>query len=455
MKHSILTVFLIILSIQLAGQTEPLLLVAKAHAIPDTICQGQYSQLSVTTEGTTGPMTYLWFPAATLSNPIISDPIATPLVNTMYHVKVTDQMLNTSADSIMVYVETIPMPPSPVSGLSQVCAASICNYSVNQVTGATSYSWTVPSGAIIQSGQNTHAIQLKWGNNSGTISVIIGNKCGTSVPSVLTVNVTSIPPASSGIEGPMHLCQSDTGVYYTDTISHAVTYQWSVPGDAIILSGAGTAVIMVKWGISAGDVSVSGVNSCGTGPPVIAAVALDSLPSIADTISGPDTVCIGTGGYNYSITPVRFATSYGWTLPQGAVISSGQHTNRASVEFRTDAVSGPITAFGINTCGNGQAAIKQIIVKNCSGITENKFGSEISISPNPVSENLFIHSRGTEDHFEITILNQLGKILYHSRITWSGSEHILKIDASRFPRGMMFLKLFNENGSFTAKFIVH
>ena len=455
MKYAILPVFFLALSLQLAGQTGHLLLIATAHAAPDTICQGQYSQLSVSLEGGTAPFTYLWSPAATLSNPNIPNPSATPLVNTMYYVTVTDQLLNSSTDSIMVYVETIPSPPSPVSGPSQVCADTICNYSIDPVTGATSYSWTVPEGAIIQSGQNTPVIQLKWGNNSGTVSVIIGNTCGTSVPSVLVVSVTPIPPASPGIEGPSHLCQSDTGNYHTDTILYAITYKWSIPGDATILDGSGTTSVRVKWGISAGDISVSGENSCGTGPLFSKPVALDSLPAGAGTISGPDTVCSGTGSYNYFITPVPFATSYGWTLPQGAVISSGQHTNRITVEYGTNAVSGPITAFGINDCGNGQASIKQIIIKNCSGTNENKFGSEITITPNPVSENLFIRSKGPEDHYEIIILNQLGEILYHSRHTWNGPENTLEIDVTHFPHGMMYLKLFNETGSFTAKFIVH
>jgi hypothetical protein len=455
MKYSILAVFLFALSFELTGRTKHVLLVARAHALPDTICQGQYSQLSVTTEGGSGPFTYLWHPAATLSDPNISDPVATPLVNTMYYIEVTDQSLSVSADSIMVYVETIPLPPSPIAGPAQVCADSVCHYSVNQVIEAKSYSWTVPSEAIIQSGQNTPEILLKWGNKPGTVSVIIGNACGTSVPSVLSVSLTGIPVASTGIIGPSHLCQSDTGHYHTDTIPYALTYIWNIPGDAKILDGAGTNSVTVKLGISAGEISVYGENTCGTGPPVSMQVALDSLPASAGTITGTDTVCKGTGNYNYFISPVSFANSYGWTLPQGAVISSGQQTNRIIVEFGTNAVSGPLTAFGINSCGNGQASIKQIFIKNCSGIKENKFGSEITITPNPVSGKFYVHSKGSEDHYELYILDQLGEVLYHSHSEWSGTASTLEIDASAFPRGMMFLKVFNENGFFTTKFIVH
>jgi PKD-like domain/Secretion system C-terminal sorting domain len=452
-KYSSFTVFLLVLSFQLSGQKANLLFVVKAHASPDTICQGQYTQLSVSLTGGTGPFTYFWYPGATLSDPAIQNPIATPLVNTMYTVVVTDQT-QSIADSIMVYVETIPLPPSPIMGPSEVCGDSAYNYSVIDVEDATSYSWTVPAGATILTGQNTNLIDLKWGRYSGTVSVIIGNKCGTSVPSVLAVSVMPAPNATSAIHGPSHICQSDTGSYQADTILNASSYVWNVPADATILNGAGTTSVMVKWGISAGDISVSGKNGCGTGPPLIKPVGVDSLPGTPGIIQGADTVCTGSNNYEYFISPVPYATSYGWTLPQGAIINSGQHTNRISVQFGNKAQTGPVTAFGINSCGNGQASIKQVIVKKCSGIIENNFSSLITLSPNPVSGTLYINSKGRENHFEITVIDQLGKTLYNASPEWQGGDFTLEIDVSRFPKGMMFLRLFNENGSFTSKFIV-
>ena len=452
-KYSSFTIFLFVLSIQLFGQKANLLFIVKAHASPDTICQGQYTQLSVSLTGGTGPFTYFWYPGATLSNPAIQNPVATPLISTMYTVIVTDQTQSVS-DSIMVYVETIPLPPSSIMGPSEVCGDSAYIYSVAEVEDATSYSWTVPAGTTIESGQNTHLIDLKWGNNSGTVSVIIANKCGTSVPSVLAVNVMPAPDATSAIHGPSLICQSDTGSYQADSILNASSYVWTVPADATILSGAGTASVMVKWGISAGDISVSGKNGCGTGPLLVKSVGVDSLPGTSGIIHGADTVCRGSNSYEYFTSPVPYASSYGWTLPQGAIINSGQHTNHISVQFGNKAQTGPVTAFGINSCGNGQASIKQVIVKNCIGIQNNNFGSLITLSPNPVSGTLYIKSKGQESHFEITVIDQLGKTLYNASPEWPGGDFILEIDVSRFPKGMMFLNLFNENGSFTSKFIV-
>lgn len=428
--------------------------IAKAHADPDSICQGQFSQLSVSIQGGPGPFTYLWSPAATLSNPNISNPVATPLSTTLYRLTVQDQWLNTSRDSITVYVGTIPPPPSAVSGPVDLCADSICYYSVIAVPGASSYSWTVPQGAVILNGQNSPSIQLQWGNNGGTVSVIIGNECGTSIPSVLSVKVSTVPSAPIEIQGPSHFCQYDTGSYFTDTVPHAQTYNWTVPQGAQILSGAGSNSIRVRWGNAAGEVGVSCDNDCGTGPATFKPVELDSLPSSAGPISGPDTVCLGKGTYVYHIEPLQFALAYGWTLPQGAVIISGQHSNSVTVEFGINAQPGPVTAFGINLCGNGQASIRQVVTKNCTGLEEMDPVTIISVSPNPATDKLVLLLGPHEATLEILISDRLGRSLYRTSINRQFNEGPVELDVSSLPRGMLFLTVTGKGVTACRKFIL-
>lgn len=428
--------------------------IAKAHADPDSICQGQYSQLSVTIQGGPGPFTYSWSPASSLSNPTIPDPLATPLVTTMYRLTVQDQWLNTSTDSIWVFVGTIPPPPSPISGPVDICADSVCSYSVQQAPVATSYSWTVPAGAVILNGQNTPLIQLMWGNSGGTVSVIIGNECGTSIPSALQVSVSTIPLAPGAIEGPSHFCQYDTGSFYADTVSHAESYQWSVPAGAQILNGQGTNSVRVKWGNSAGEVSVYGINKCGNGIPAVKAVEIDSLPASAGTLAGPDTVCLGKGSYIYSIEPVHFALAYGWTLPQGAVITSGQHSNSITVEFGLSAQPGPVTAFGINLCGNGQAAIKQIAVKNCTGLTDDPRQLFTDPYPNPAVSFVEFELTGLPGKAEIILTDMLGNSYLTLNRKSDPNNRIVHIPVSDLPRGLYFLTVSTLQGTFTKKIIL-
>lgn len=62
---------------------------------------------------------------------------------------------------------------------------SRCNqtFSIPAVVGATSYTWTVPVGATIVSGQNTNSVVVNYGNSltgNQTIKVVAANICGVS-----------------------------------------------------------------------------------------------------------------------------------------------------------------------------------------------------------------------------------------------------------------------------------
>jgi hypothetical protein len=58
----------------------------------------------------------------------------------------------------------------------------------------------------------------------------------------------------------------------------------------------------------------------------------------------------------YSVGAIANATYYVWTLPSGATIASGSGTNSITVNYAANAVSGNITVYGNNTCGNGTAS---------------------------------------------------------------------------------------------------
>jgi beta-glucanase (GH16 family) len=62
-------------------------------------------------------------------------------------------------------------------------------YSVTSLPACT-YTWSVPSGSSISSGQGTNVIQVNWGNSGGNISVLLDNACGTST-STLAVDISA------------------------------------------------------------------------------------------------------------------------------------------------------------------------------------------------------------------------------------------------------------------------
>lgn len=154
--------------------------------------------------------------------------------------------------------------PAGITGpVSAVCAGSTQTWSCSVVSGATTYLWTVPPDAIINSGQGTNTISVTLPPNfaSGKVTVAAVNACTTSTARSLTIAAKPVMP--SAITGPAAICPLETGLVYSVIALPGLTYNWVVPNGAAITSGQGTASITVNWGSIAGSVKVSAENICG------------------------------------------------------------------------------------------------------------------------------------------------------------------------------------------------
>ncbi len=81
-------------------------------------------------------------------------------------------------------VSGAPAVPGVITGDLTICPGqSGVAYGVATVAGASAYTWTVPGGSTITSGQGTKDILMTWGTNPATgLSVYVNasNACGTS-----------------------------------------------------------------------------------------------------------------------------------------------------------------------------------------------------------------------------------------------------------------------------------
>jgi hypothetical protein len=83
---------------------------------------------------------------------------------------------------------SVPAQPGAISGNTSVAFGSNQTYSVAAVSGATSYTWSLPSG---WSGSSTStSISATAGSAGGTISVTANNSCGASAARTLAVSVS-------------------------------------------------------------------------------------------------------------------------------------------------------------------------------------------------------------------------------------------------------------------------
>jgi len=87
---------------------------------------------------------------------------------------------------------TAPSQPGSITGNASVSSGSSQTYSVAAVSGATSYTWSLPSGWSGSS--NTNTINTTAGSTGGTISVKANNACGASASRTLSVSVIASNP---------------------------------------------------------------------------------------------------------------------------------------------------------------------------------------------------------------------------------------------------------------------
>ena len=270
---------------------------------------------------------------------------------------------NVSPDYV-VTINPLPGDAGTITGQVTFCPGeNAVTYTVPDIAEATSYTWTLPSGATGSSTTNTILVDYDISAISGDIIVNGQNSCGSGTPSVLFVSVNPSPSDAGTISGNTTVCKGESSVSYTvPEITDAISYIWSLPSGATGTSTTNT--ISVDFGMSAvsGDITVKGHNVCGDGTISSLSVTVNSSPSDAGTISGNTTVCQGEDAVIYTLPEIANASSYIWTLPTGATGAST--TNTITVDFGISAVSGNISVRGQNSCGNGVISSLSVVVNS-------------------------------------------------------------------------------------------
>jgi hypothetical protein len=158
---------------------------------------------------------------------------------------------------------TVPAQPGSISGNTTVAAGSSQTYSIAAVSGATSYTWTLPSGWSGSSASTS--ITTTVGSAGGTISVVANNSCGSGTARTLsvTVNTCNVPAQPGNISGNTNVTGGSSQTYSIAAVSGATTYTWTLPSG---WSGSSTTTsITATAGSAGGTISVRANNSCGAG----------------------------------------------------------------------------------------------------------------------------------------------------------------------------------------------
>lgn len=209
--------------------------------------------------------------------------------------------------------------PGSITGNISPCENIATTYSIATVSGATSYTWAVPAGWTILSGQGTTSISVKPGTVSGNITVTANNICGSSPPQTLAVTTTSpLTPAVSITSTSTNIC-SGSSITFTATSTNGGTtpvYQWKKNGTNVgTNSTTYTDAAFNKNDIVTCELTSS--EACVTSPTatsngITITVSAKLIPTVSIT-STSTNVCSGSS-ITFTATPANGGTTpvYQW-----------------------------------------------------------------------------------------------------------------------------------------------
>ncbi|MFZ0280989.1 MAG: gliding motility-associated C-terminal domain-containing protein [Bacteroidales bacterium] len=153
------------------------------------ICRGGSIKLYATGSGN-----FLWSPANVLNNPAIADPLATPVANTVFTVRLSDQWGCANSDQVTVSVRERPVANAgPDQLLKNVFWTSLAASELNSYESGV---WTVVSGTAVfndKNDNNTIVNELSIGENR-LVWTVSNGVCSTFSDTVnINVNDLTIP----------------------------------------------------------------------------------------------------------------------------------------------------------------------------------------------------------------------------------------------------------------------
>jgi hypothetical protein len=344
---------------------------------PTSVCQGSSYTWSISP--VPGATSYAWFLpgwSGTSSSTSITA-IAGERSGTIYVQAIAE--CGGHYSELEVSVNTAPpSQPGTITGSTQVCQGSSQTYSISPVSGATSYTWTLPSG---WSGSSTStSITATAGGETDKvvyISVAANNSCGSSAPRTNGI-IVERPPEMAAMSGPTSVCQGSSYTYNISSVIAGSTtfYSLTDPSGWQYVTGGvsgNSASFVLTAGSSGGIISLKAQNSCGSVTSALNVNVFTSLPSLPGTITGSSYVCQGATN-TYSIISIPEASSYTWTLPSGW---SGSSTS-TSIAATAGASGGTISVTANNSCGTSIPRTKSIVMTSIPTVTTSSVSTASS-----------------------------------------------------------------------------
>lgn len=293
-------------------------------------------------------------------------------IGTYYGSIIISSSAGNSCSNIYGFSITVAAAGSPPVIVNQSSNVSICSgntttLNVTATGSPTAYQWqssTAMGGpytniaAGVGSGATTASYITAALTATTYYKVIVTNANGSVTSNVTTVAVNPTVSGTGTISGTSTVCAGQNSVNYSVSgISNATTYNWTyTPNTGVTINGNGSSVF-INFGNNAtsGDLSVVGVNSCGTGISyTLYHITVNALPTVNAGV--PLSVCSNSTGVNFAADASALNyTSIAWsssgtpgTIANSTSLNAATYTPSAA-DIAAGSVTFTLTATG--SCG--------------------------------------------------------------------------------------------------------
>jgi hypothetical protein len=195
-----------------------------------TVCSGTSENYTIT--DVVGATSYIWTMPAGWSGSSSTTAISSIAGSSgTITVSASNSCGTSGTASLPITVNTIPSSPAMINGNNSICEGESTVYDLASISGATSYSWTLPSGWI---GSSSTEMITATGTQSGAISVTANNTCGSSSPASINVTVHTIPTVfGNGVT----ICEGSVAELEASTDFGTIQWFDEISGGTALLSG--------------------------------------------------------------------------------------------------------------------------------------------------------------------------------------------------------------------------
>ncbi len=322
-----------------------------------TFCDGG----SVTFTAPSGPArSFQWhrneIPIVNATNPVYSATESGIYYSTINHGGVCTDTTN----KVGVVVKTLPVPT--ITGAAVVCAGP-AGVVYTTETGMHGYTWTVPSGGTILTGNGTSTLIVAW-NSAGSqvVRVNYTNADGCSAPSPTDHPVNVFPQMVAGsITGNQTICSGTVPALLTSVppAGGAVpyTYRWqSSPNNSIFTDIPGATNFNFQPGVLTATTYYRQVQSCAgsncsVNTNVVAVTVNPVVPVSVNVGVSANPVCEGVA-VTFTAAPVNGGSNPGYQWKINNVLTGSTGNSLNYIPVNGDIVTCQLTSNALCVSGN-------------------------------------------------------------------------------------------------------